>query len=224
MKQTIIIYALSICTLGLFAQVEIGGTSNFTEVEDDGTIEFHGDATVWNDFVVPMTSVKEKSLDGKQPEYEAYFGEIFEWNFVQNKLSEVGMVIQMPHDWDGSTIYPHIHWSPEVDGNKTGTVVWSIDYTWVNYQGEFPAITTLTAETTFSSVPDEHKHLIAEFNNGDGIIPSVGSQDGISSLILIRLYRDAGEGNDTYDDGAFALSFDIHYRSNTIGSRQEYIK
>ena len=229
MKKLLTTALLVILSFTIFSQVEIGSSTDFTEIESDGTIEFHGDATVWNDYVVPMTSVKEKSLDGKQPEYEAFIGEVFEWNFINGKLSEVGFTIQMPHDWDGSIIYPHIHWSPE--GGGEGTVVWSMEYTWINYGGEsnpkvFPSPVHSTSEPAeFSSPAGDYQHHIAKF---DPITPIVNSQDGISSIILIRFYRDAeggtGDDGDTYDEGAFALSFDIHYRSNTAGSRQEYIK
>ncbi len=227
MKQIIFIYVLTLLSMSIFAQVQLGGTADYTEIEDDGTIKYVGEAKVWNDFVVPMTSVKVPELDGDPPKYERYYGKILEWNFIAGKLSEVGLTIQMPHDWDGSTIYPHIHWSPEPDGS--GVVVWLMDYVWVNYDVEtipkiFENYAILTAVSPNLTKPAAYEHRIAKFNNANGITPAAGDQDGISSILLIRLYRDAGEGSDTYTAGAFALSFDIHYRSDTAGSREEYDK
>jgi hypothetical protein len=220
MKRTIIISALIFISFNLFAQVELGGTSNYTEVEADGTIEFHGDATVWNDFVVPMTVAK---TGNKAPEWAQFSGGIYAYLFGNDGASsedEVQFIIQLPHDWDGSEIHPHIHWSPEDGGS--GSVVWAIEYTWVNYNTthiEFPSTATLTA-TSEELSGNDHKHLITSFG---GVTPT-SDQDGISSILMFRFYRNSSNANDTYSSGAFALSFDIHYRGNTMGSRQEYIK
>lgn len=99
------------------AQVEIGGVTNYTEIEDDGTIEFHGEATVWNDYVVPFVSAKTNTV--KPPAWEVFVGGGYQYAFQdvsQSNEQEVGFVIQMPHDWDGGIVYPHIHWSPADDG------------------------------------------------------------------------------------------------------------
>lgn len=223
MKRTIIIYAICLFSISLFAQVELGGTEHFTEVEADGTLEFHGDATVWNDYVVPFSSAKAKGT--KPPVWEEFIGNIYQWSFKNegdaNKEPEVGFVIQMPHDWDGSLIYPHIHWSPEE--NSSGSVVWAIEYTWISYDHdtplEFPSTTTLTGTSRELSSMG-HKHLITEFGS---ITPS-SNQNSISSILVVTFFRNSTNAADTYPKKAFALSFDIHYRSNTVGSRQEYIK
>lgn len=225
MKRTIIISALILLSLSIFAQkedpataVEIGGTTSYTEFEEDGTIEFHGDATVWNDYVVPFASVKLKGT--KEPSWEPFLSDINQYNFEAGAEQEVGMSIQLPHDWDGSAIYPHIHWAPEDGGS--GNVIWAIDYTWVNYMSEFPAPVTLEVTTSISG--DEKRHRISEFSAISPMITGDHPQNGISSILLIRFYRKGNDSGDTYNKGAYALSFDIHYRSNTIGSRQEYIK
>ena len=224
MKRTIIFYAIFLLPLGLFSQVEIGSTEDYTEIESDGTIKFHGEATVWNDYVVPMSVAKPSAVEA--PTWEVFMDGLHAFNFAYesnaSKEEEVEFVIQMPHDWDGSAIYPHIHWSPEND--NSGSVVWAIEYSWVAYNHEnpleYPATTTITT-TSASLSNDGHKHLIAPF---DFITPS-SSQDAISSILIIRFYRNSSNSADTYyDSGAFAISFDIHYRLNTIGSRQEYIK
>lgn len=43
---------------------------------------------------------------------------------------------------------------------------------------------------------------------------------GVSSIMLIKLYRD----DNTYTGNAVTYQFDIHYQKDTIGSRQEFIK
>ena len=58
MKKIILLSLLASFYLLSKSQVEIGNTTgDFTEIEEDGTIEFHGEATVRNDYVVPFSSV-----------------------------------------------------------------------------------------------------------------------------------------------------------------------
>lgn len=223
MKKLLTTTLLVILSFAIFGQVEIGNDTSYTEVEADGTIEFIGEATVWNDYVVPFSSVKAK--DAKPPTWEVFIGDVFQWAFKNensvDKEPEVGFVIQMPHDWDGSTIYPHIHWAPEEDGS--GSVVWAIEYTWVSYNNdtpiEFPSTNVLTG-TSRDLASMGHKHLITEF----GSITPTSSQNSISSILVVTFYRNSTNAEDTYSKDAFGLSFDIHYKSNTIGSRLQYTK
>ena len=232
MKKLLTTALLVILSFTIFSQVEIGSSTDFTEVETDGTIEFHGDATVWDDYVVPFAAVKiKKEIDA--PIWEVFIGDegdgIYQYNFEESKLEEVGMTIQLPHSWNGTAIHPHIHWSPE--DNTSGTVVWYMEYSWVNYnsttQYVFPDAVRLTA--TASVANDSHKHLIAGFGSITPETSGANPQNAVSSILMIRFYRDpkettSGALNDTYNSGAFALSFDIHFEKNTVGSRQEYIK
>ena len=64
------------------------------------------------------------------------------------------------------------------------------------------------------------KHYLGIF---DAITPS-STQDGISSMICCRLFRDATNEADTYEGDAGLLEFDLHYIIDTLGSREEYTK
>jgi hypothetical protein len=72
--------------------------------------------------------------------------------------------------------------------------------------------------------PDEalvaKKHYISSF---DPITPTA-SQDGISSMMLCRLFRDSTVAADSSTNGAWLLEMDFHYRMNMIGSRSELTK
>jgi hypothetical protein len=217
----------------LFAQadtlVTIGGTTDFSSIEPDGTLEFHGNATVWEDYVVPFTSVKIRA-ETSPPDFQQFQDNgasstgVYGYAFDASTLQEVFFTIQMPHSWAGTAIHPHIHWSPAVAGNGTENVVWGLEYTWINYNPTtslaFPLSTTVTATSDAISGQALH-HLITEFNP---IAPIVDDQDGISSILVVRFFRDPDNSADNYAHDAFALSFDIHYERNTVGSRQEFIK
>ena len=223
MKKLILLCLISSFGIMASAQVEIGTATNFTEIEGDGTIEFHGEATVWNDYVVPFSSVKTK--DTKAPTWQLFKDGISQYGFsdqgTESNEEEVGFTIQLPHDWDGSAIYPHVHWSPA--GNGTGSVVWGIEYTWVNYNSSSNlAFPTSEIDTVHSEYLSNNglQHLIASF---DPITPSA-AQNKISSILVVRFYRHSSITADDYLDDAFALSFDIHYRTNTMGSRDPFTK
>jgi hypothetical protein len=38
-------------------------------------------------------------------------------------------------------------------------------------------------------------------------------------MLVCRLFRDATNAGDDYNDDAGALEFDFHYKANTLGSR-----
>ena len=194
----------------LWSQVTVGDVTNYTKIEDDGTLEFIGNGTVWDDYVIPLSTAKAKGTD--PPAFEKFLDNgassigVWAYTFANNKGDEVSFTIQMPHSWAGTAIHPHVHWSP--GDNTSGDVVWGIEYTWIEYNpttpNTFPA--TIIETTTETVTGSDHKHLITGFSF---ITPS-SVQDGISSIIVMRLFRDGTNSLDTYNDAAFGLSFDIH--------------
>lgn len=205
-------------------EFRIGDGTNYTKFEADGTMEFVGTATVYNDFVVPTNAAKS---GGNAPDWQVFRNNgagspgVYVWAYDNNAASsedELFLTIQIPHDYKlGSPIYPHLHWSPLT--NDAGVVTWGLEYTWVDYQSTFAATTILTANSeSFSNA--QYAHFITEFG---AIIPT-GDQDGISSILCVRLFRNSSASADTYTGKAALLSFDIHYEANTIGSRTEYSK
>jgi hypothetical protein len=129
-------------------------------------------------------------------------------------------MIQFTHGYyEGTDVEPHIHWSPvNVD---TGNVKWSLDYYWINInQAASGAPTTITCEQAGGGAPWVQQII--------GFIPLVDGNPGgvpklISSLFMFRLSRVAATAP-SYVGAPALLSFDIHYRRNSIGSGQEYIK
>ncbi|MFC1878993.1 hypothetical protein ACFLZW_03685 [Chloroflexota bacterium] len=63
-----------------------------------------------------------------------------------------------------------------------------------------------------------YKHQIASF----AAISGTGKT--LSSVLLCRIYRKAGDGSDNYDADAALLEFDIHYEVDAFGSDSEFVK
>jgi hypothetical protein len=115
-----------------------------------------------------------------------------------------------------------MHWIATTASSVAGHQVrWGIEYSWTNIGSTIPAPSTVYASTSF---PNEqiavNKHYITSF---DPITPST-NQNGLSSMMMCRIFRDCTVAEDTFTHGTFLLEFDIHYRMNMVGSRQELVK
>lgn len=177
------------------------------------------DDTVYDDLRVPLTAVQTGGLSDPdwiqiQDDGSGSTG-VYTYHFDQNTEEEVFFIVQLPHSWkEGTNIIPHVHWCPT--NTNTGSVVWALEYTWADVGDAFGNTSTLTV--TDAADGTTNKHQIADLGNIDG------TGKTLSSMLICRLYRDAGNGSDTYNADAAALEIDFHYEINTLGSREEYTK
>jgi hypothetical protein len=122
---------------------------------------------------------------------------------------------QLPHTYkEGTDLSPHIHWCATT--NNAGTVIWRLDYYWVERNGNIPSIAqTDTGAVAASTVAWRH------VRNDFPVIP--GSPGGIphriSSMLMCRIWRDPT--TDTYPNDAGLLEVDFHYQIDSTGSRAE---
>ena len=195
--------------------IKIGGTSNYVEIQEDGSLVLVGEATVYDDLTVPVTTSKKGHLD--PPSDLDWLGNLVVYGFDKTDDESILFVVQLPHKYvQGTDILPHVHWFPTDGGG--GDVVWSLEYTWASFDNVFP--TPLTISYTASAGTTANKHLIASLPP----ITPLATQGGISSMLICRLYRDANNNDDDYDAEAGLLEFDFHYKINSMGSREPFIK
>lgn len=146
------------------------------------------------------------------------------WYFRNNQGTEaMSFTVQLPHSWkEGSTIYPHIHWTPK--SSASGNVEWNFEYTWVNYDAVtpqvFPAITTSAVVATGPFTANAH--AITPLTAADAGISGTGKK--ISSVLVCRIWRNSDNSNDTYNADAGGLFVDFHIQVDSWGSRSSYIK
>jgi hypothetical protein len=208
----------------------IGDGNNNTKIEADGSLLFEGSATTFGDLTVPLYNTKPGEA-GSQPAWikmkdnGAGSSGVYTYSFAGGTEQEVFFYVQLPHNWkEGSTIYPHVHWSPQTTG-QSGTLVWGIEYSWVNYDAAspeaFPNTTLLTAvSAAINGTANNGQHLITPFAS---LTPD-NSQNKMSSVLMCRFYRKGGDAADTYNGNAAVLFVDFHYEIDAIGSHTEYIK
>jgi len=199
-----------------------GGASHYASFEADGTLKMTGDATVWDDLRFPATSVKVPPA--KYPGFSQFLDDgassqgVFLLWFDATTEEEVYIIAQLPHGYkEGSDVYPHVHWTPAAGGGAGEVASWGMEYTWANIGGDFGATSIIYAN---AHTPADAS-LVASRHYWTSFAALTGTNKTISSMLAIRLFRDAaGTGEtDSYGGDAGLLEFDVHFEMDTIGSR-----
>ena len=207
--------------LPISSTAKFGSSPNYAYFGSDGTFRLTGSATAWEDLRVDGLNTRVGAV---APTDETGFrgnANFYVRNFVHNQADEVQFDVQMPHAWNvGSTISPHVHFSPWITGTQAVQAVrFVLDYYWGNINGEFPTgSSSYTMEYVWTG-SFQWKHLIAEHSGSD----LSGTGQGMSSIIKCRLYRDNTITNNLAGKITF-LYFDIHYEADSFGSSSEYTK
>lgn len=186
-------------------------TTSYLAIDSEGRLTLEGAATVYDDLRVPMTSTK---LGGsKDPGFAQVRNTdssqgVFAHLFDKATEEELYFSVQLPHAWkEESDIEPHVHWMPTDTG--TGSVVWGLEYVWANMDDAFGNTTITTASDAGAGTAYTHQYCSLGEIDGDGF--------SASSMILCRVYRDAGNAADTYDADAALLEIDFHYEIDKLG-------
>lgn len=192
-------------------QHQLGGSSNYAEFEDDGTLIFYGSSTTFDDLQVPGLATVKGSAS---PTLTNFLGSTYLYSFSNG--DEVYFTVQIPHGWkEGSYIYPHVHFVSSAATSEH--VEWGLEYTWASVDGSFSSPTTIYATETDPIGSNVHEVV------GFGGVSGTGQK--ISSMMVCRLFRSTSQGQTPYYSGeVFLLQFDIHYEVNTVGSRLQWIK
>lgn len=215
-------------------QLSAGSSStNYVTIGGDGTVILNGSATTFNDLVVPVYSARNSS--STTPAWTVFAAPGFytyEYTAADNDVDkELFFNVQLPHDYkEGSTIFPHVHWS-STSALGTTRPVWRFQYQWVNLNGNYSADFSANLLTGYLVVQSGGGVESSPANLTDtrrSMITPLGSISGtgktVSSMLLIRLTRFTTDANDTFTGGAFILSFDLHYEIDSFGSSTEYAK
>ena len=174
-----------------------------------GTILLGGDATAFDDLLMPLVQGKQGALD--KPAWDATnLGYLFPQNDATQMLY---LNCQIPHRYKvGSTVFPHVHWDQSADQAP----VFKIDYRWYSIGAERPAgWTTYTMDQLAVPYTSGTIHQISK-----GAAGIAGTGKGISSMLIMKLYRD----DNVYTGNVLATSMDVHIEIDSFGSETEYSK
>lgn len=141
------------------------------------------------------------------------------WRFDNGaSLKEIFLSAQLPHGYlEGSDIKLHVHLA-HIEGSDNGNVVWKCEYSWASNLEALPASSTATSSPVAVLAADQYKPMITP------LATITGTGKKISSLLLLRLYRDPTDANDTSTANVYLLEADIHYQSDGVGTVNETAK
>ena len=200
---------------------------NYATFEDDGSIEFAGDASFWDDLRVPVSATKRGGT--KDPDFAKILDNgagsqgVFSYLFDQTSEEELYFNVQIPHSWKyESTIHAHVHWAPTANGSAGQKVSWGLEYSVAKIGSTFGNTTIIYGDTT---TPDETLVADRHYLTDLGDISMTGV-DSVSPMLVCRVFRDAGGtgGTDDLASDAALLEFDFHFQIDRPGSRSEFTK
>ncbi len=174
--------------------------------------------TVWEDLRTPVTQLRVPSV--KAPTWTAYRGSqvlAFSDQAVAGNEEEVYLAIQMAHEYkEGTDLYIHPHFV--YSANQTNTSVrWGLSYTWADLDVKFPTETTIYA-TSLLTNDDADIHRFTSFASING------AGKTISSILLLKFFRNSSHASDNYTDDVYLLDVDAHYLIDASGSSQQWGK
>jgi hypothetical protein len=194
---------------------------DYTEIEADGTIRFHGDASVFRDEIHTLLHQSKNNASAR------IVDNIAEGSLTYKNNATVAdyaiMSIQLNHDRkNGADVYPHLHWWQTTINMPN----WLLEYRWQrNAEAKVTEWTELAHTTNAFLWVSGTINQITRFGS---ITPPSG--DGVSDILQIRLSRDVAAASTIYTVAETspvnqdAVSLDVHIEIDTIGSRLEYTK
>ena len=152
-----------------------------------------------------------------EPAFENFADGLFAFAFEATNADDESLhfVAQLPHSYkEGTDIVPHVHWMPST--TNAGSVVWELEYIWVNVNGTTPGSTSVTVTDAGDGTALKQQKAIFAAIDGTG--------KTISSVLTGRLTRLTSDPGDDFTGIAYGLEIDFHHQINTIGSRQPLVK
>jgi hypothetical protein len=202
------------------SSAKFGNSTSYTQFEGDGTLESIGDARTFRDELGDITKLKFAGLRITEDSTDGVIiistqGSLTDYLYTN---------VQLNHDRDlGSPIYPHLHWF-QSSGNAPNFLM---QYRWQNNGAEkIETWTDLPCNALAIAYTSGTIHQISY--STEAIHPSTGTV--VSDIVQFRVIRDVANAStqfastDDYSLPTSLLSFDVHVQTNTLGSRQQYIK
>jgi len=174
---------------------------------NDSVARGEHETTSWGDIIIPASGMTRNT---EPPTDKTFLGWVEAPAFSGTGTGLLSGSFEMPHDYkEGTTLRPHVHWSPSDTG--TGTVKWLFEYTIANPGDVFASFPKFQAGPSTNGITREH--ITSELGTIDGTGLKIGC------MILFKLCRDGADQNDTYNSDIFLHSLGMHYEQDGDGSR-----
>ena len=157
----------------------------------------------WRDLT---SDIKSSGVGSNDPTWSQMFDGFYAHKFSNTVMNQCWTTFHIDHDYKrGTPIHLHVHWTTSDAG--TGTVRWGFEYSIAkgHQQEAFPTSQLVYVEQ--ACVATARTHYVAEI--ATGLTTSSFEPD---TLILVRVFRDAQNANDTCTSSVFGLTVDCHYQ------------
>ena len=187
----------------------VGG--NFTDVEEDGTLHFNGDAATWVDIDFPIVI---RTTGVGIPTLGTVIGNLTEPQWQVNDFNQCE-VQELIHSWlEGSTGSWHIHGTTSGTDTTDRYVKVRVEFAWANVNGVFGGpIIIDSPELLIPANTPARTHMLWVI--GDFTQPTAH----IGAHVLARLSRIASVGVAPSGD-PFIGMLQVHVLQDTTGSRE----
>jgi hypothetical protein len=204
------------------------GDTNYTQWDKTGHQTMVGTAQPWDDLRVEPVA---RTTGVNAPTFEKWYDDsggtsrgVYLYSFdnaIESSQKEIFFTMQLPHSWNQDDVDIHVHWVAESTASDS-KVRWGLEYAWAEIGAVFGDTVIVYADTDTESATGTtaNEHKVTPF----AAISPTTDQDGISSVLIGRLFRNSAADEDTYTGKAGLLYIDAHYQLNSIGSNDEYTK
>lgn len=193
-------------------ELRFGTATSYTAIEGDGTVEFNGDAVVYDDIYIPISISK---LGATAPTWAAFHGNLKQYTFAINDFVEGSFELKHTYK-EGTDIDIHAHIVTN-GAEASKEVRFSFEY-WIADMGEASTSTaTLTsADYVLTNADGHHEYIDIGDISGAGF--------GIGAIVCFLFKRVALADGDSPAADPFVVSIGAHYQIDTMGSREETSK
>ena len=177
---------------------------------------------VWDDIIIPITRTRIPVANF--PTWALFMTPISAYTFIVNDYVEFSF--EIPHKYkEGTNLDCHIHGATNGLGVTDKYIKFRLDYTISN--DSYNVVTGIGSVFTTSAFIEFEYKIPANTTDRSGFYFDIGDILGtnikIGSQIHCKLTRIASTGLAPIAP-PFISTFGIHYKNDTIGSRQEYVK
>lgn len=188
---------------------------NYSEFESNGTLVFHGTATVWNDISSSLIGRRLFSTTGTVDyDYDENAIVFSQGGSITSQDDRIGFSLQLPHGamlGAGRNLKFHVHWVQENTTDMEFTVRYRVQ---ANGAATTATWTTATASTNTNNV---FTYTSGSLNQITPLVDIPLTAATISSVVEIQFTRTDSNG------GTLAAKFaDCHVEIEKVGSDNEF--
>lgn len=190
----------------------IGGDVNRTKFDQDGSVSFEGDATVWEDL---NFSVESSGGPAATTPNDVVINGVFYKEFDSGNNQNCGSGQEIPHKAKlGNKLHPHIHLFLKA-GESVGTTGVTFTVNW-----ELRQVSGVTHGSVDLSATSAQLNTVAGASKLD-IYDSTGfvGPTELGAQISLKIERTAGNAGDI-----IVTTYGVHYEIDAVGSKQVTVK